>query len=172
MNTTPCEVLKKEGFVRDKDLRKALLMGVDFSMTGRNKPVLSVVERPVHGRFRHGVPSRPECWRIPAVCRKRSRDDLIPAYDYAGSTQTVGRQPFAAKERCMPIAGMGMPAYTAFRRLRPSSAMPISSNPRLPGSGTSKDEAMMSSAQLPVRWVVESYQNGVGSPVKKPPSCG
>jgi len=31
--------------VRDKDLRKALLMGVDFSMTGRNKPV--------HGRFRH-----------------------------------------------------------------------------------------------------------------------
>jgi len=45
MNTTPCEVLKKEGFVRDKDLRKALLMGVDFSMTGRNKPV--------HGRVRH-----------------------------------------------------------------------------------------------------------------------
>ena len=31
--------------MRDKDLRKALLMGVDFSMTGRNKPV--------HGRFRH-----------------------------------------------------------------------------------------------------------------------
>ena len=37
---------------------------------GRNKPVLSAVERPVRGRFRH----------FGGFCRKRSPCDLIPAY--------------------------------------------------------------------------------------------
>ena len=37
--------------MRDKDLRKALLMGVDFSMTGRNK----VVQRPFPA---FGLPAR------------------------------------------------------------------------------------------------------------------
>ncbi|MCX7109913.1 MAG: hypothetical protein NTX45_07270, partial [Proteobacteria bacterium] len=67
MNTTPCEVLKKEGFVRDKDLRKALLMGVDFSMTGRNKPV--------HGRFRQSQPPR-----LVGGMPETPVDGLIPAY--------------------------------------------------------------------------------------------
>jgi len=59
MNTTPCEVLKKEGFVRDKDLRKALLMGVDFSMTGRNKPAPAGVSGKPKAQMPETVVARP-----------------------------------------------------------------------------------------------------------------